>query len=404
MSGTGRVAIVYGSPPGIGGLGHSVSVGITAVANGSRETFALGPGRTSRSWSLPGETPRAEWLESPEAIQPWMVGYTWLRWRPGKVTSLRDFAVARWAGAELERLRPDSCYLFTQVALESLRWCRREGIPTALENPNGHIRNFAEVCERESRRWFGKKFMGHPTPEMVERVEEEYRLADRIRVYSEWAKASMVRLGVPEHRVHVLPPAVNLDRFCPAAARPSAEGPLRVCHAGSLDLRKGFAYLLKAIRAVGSKRIQLRMVGATGDRDCAQLLARESAGLDVQVAPGDPLPVYRDSELLVVPTLEDGFNYVVAEGLACGLPVIVSREAGASECVRPGVTGWVTPAADAGALAAALEDALARRTELYDMGRMARADVERCAGPDQVRQLSDWFYRDAAVHSFPGKA
>ena len=397
VSRPGRVAVVYGSAPGIGGLGHSVSAGISAAAKGAAEVFALGPARPSIPWSLPGGTPEATWLESPEGIPSWMVDYTWLRWRPGLVTLLHDRHLGRWAAEELERLRPGSCYLFTQVALESLRWCRRESIPTVLDNPNGHIRNYQQVCERESRRWFGTKLHGHPSPAMVERVEEEYELADRIRVYSEWGKQSMLRFGVPEDKLHVLHQTVNLERFCPAAVPPPDQGPLRVCYVGSLDLRKGFVYLLQAIRAVGVKRIQLRMVGSTGDRQRAKLLARESAGLQIEVAPGDSLPVYQDSELLVIPTLEDGLPFVLVEGLACGLPVIVSREAGASECVRQGQTGWLVPAGDVEALAAALEQALLRRGELWSMGQRARADVERYAGLAQLDQLSDWFHHTADV-------
>ena len=90
-----------------------------------------------------------------------------------------------------------------------------------------------------------------------------------------------------------------------------------MCYVGSLDLREGFVYLLKAIRAIGQKHIGLRIAGATGDRDCAQVFARESAGLPVRVSPGESLPVYQQSELLVVPTLEDGLPFVLPEGLAC---------------------------------------------------------------------------------------
>jgi len=268
-----------------------------------------------------------------------------------------------------------------------------------LDNPNSHIRNFQEVCERESQRWFAKRFRGHPSTAMVERVEEEYRLVDRVRVYSKWAKACMMRFGVPEQKIHILRQTVNLKRFRPPSVRLASDGPLRLCYVGSLDLRKGFVYLLKAIRALGTRQIQLRIVGATGDRDCARLLARESSGLQVQSAPGDPLPAYQQSELLVVPTLEDGFSFVVVEGLACGLPVIVTREAGAAECVQPGQSGWVVPAAEVETLASALEDALLRRKELWSMGQQARADVEQYAGPDQLQQLSDWFYNRMGVEA-----
>jgi len=325
-------------------------------------------------------------------LPDWRVRYTALRWKSGLAACERDTRQAQWAAREVERIRPHSCYLFTQVALETLRWCRREGIPSVLDNPNGHIRNYLQILERESMRWFGKKFQGHPSARMLERVEEEYELADRNRVYSEWGQASMLRFGVKAEKIHVLRQTVNLARFRPPKVRPSIDGPLRICYVGSLDLRKGFVYLLRAIREIGAKHIRLRIVGATGDRHCAKLLAREARGLQVECAPGDSIPVYQQSELLAVPTLEDGLPFVLVEGLASGLPVIVTREAGASECVQPGRSGWIVEAAEVAPLAAALEAALQNRRDLWSMGQQARADVERYAGPTQLQQLSDWFY------------
>jgi glycosyltransferase involved in cell wall biosynthesis len=326
-----------------------------------------------------------------------MVRYSWLRWRTGQLTLWRDRNLGRWAAQQAKRLRPQRCYLFTQVALETLRWARREGVPTAVDNPNGHIRNFQQVCDSESLRWFGKRFPGHPSPAMIERVEEEYQLADRIRVYSEWGKASMVQHGVLAHKIHVLRPTINLERFRPPESKHGPRGPLRVCYAGSLDLRKGFVYLLRAIRAVGAKHFQLQIVGATGDRNCARLFARETAGLHVDCAPGNPLPAYQQAELFVLPTLEDGFGLVVLEGMACGLPAIVTDQAGAAECVRPGETGWVVEAGQVEPLAAALEDALARREELPSWGARARTDAERYVGQVQLQRLCDWFDAQAGV-------
>ena len=340
-------------------------------------------------------------MDAPIGKPSWAAQHIWRRWRPGRGAWLRDCELGQWAAGQLPGVRPDACYLFTQVALEALRWCRQESIPTVLDNPNGHIRNFREVCERESERWFGSRFHGHPSTAMVDRVEEEYELADRIRVYSEWGKQSMLRFGVPEDKIHVLRQTVNVERFRPRAERGPEQGALRVCYAGSVDLRKGFVYLLKAIRAVGAQKIQLRMVGATGDRPCAKLLERESAGLQIQVAPGDSLAAYQDSELLVVPTLEDGLPFVLVEGLACGLPVIVTTEAGASECVRDRQTGWLVRAGDVQALAEALKEALHRRQELWSMGQRARSDLERYANVAQLDQLSDWFHgRTATVSSY----
>jgi glycosyltransferase involved in cell wall biosynthesis len=183
---------------------------------------------------------------------------------------------------------------------------------------------------------------------------------------------------------------VNLDRFAPAPAPRAAAGPLRVCYVGTLDLRKGFVYLLRAARMLGADHVALEMVEATGDRGSKALLARERVGLNLTVRPGDPAPAYQRAEVFVLPSLEDGFGFVTAEAMASGLPVIVTDQCGSAEWVRPGDSGWVVRAGDAGALAAALDAALARRSKLGEMGRVARASIEQLDPASMARRLADW--------------
>jgi glycosyltransferase involved in cell wall biosynthesis len=107
--------------------------------------------------------------------------------------------------------------------------------------------------------------------------------------------------------------------------------------------------------------------------------------------PGDPRPAYADSELFVLPTLEDGFGLVVGEAMAGGLPVVVTEECGAAVWVEPGRTGWIVPAAREDALAATLEEALRRRWELPGMGASARAAVEARMAAAPLARLRTWF-------------
>jgi len=231
---------------------------------------------------------------------------------------------------------------------------------------------------------------------MVERVEREYALADRIRVSSRWSKASLTEFGVDPQKIQVFEQPLNLLRFRPPGESSPAEGPLRICFVSSLDLRKGFVYLLRAIKLIGCERICLEIVGATGDRLCNQLFARESAGIDLECAPGDPVPAYHRAELMVLPTLEDGSPFAVAEAMACGLPVIVTNCCGSADWVLPGETGWVVPGADAAALAAALQEAISHRAQLRSMGQSARRDTECRAGFHCLEPLREWLAGDLA--------
>jgi glycosyltransferase involved in cell wall biosynthesis len=391
-----RVALVYGAPAGVGGLGVQVASAIQGLAIEGVELHAFGPGRAER-WPLPGAAPRISWHDAPPGISRLKAHYTPLRWRQGRLVFENSRAIGSWAAEQIARIEPDCCYVFTQVGLESLKWAERASIPTVLESPNGHIRNFRRVYDEESARWCAAPFHGHPNVAMVERVEQEYLLAGRIRVSSEWSRRSMLSHGVTGKEIGVFEQPVDLSRYTPNTFAPRDEGRLRVCYVGSLDLRKGFVYLLRAAKMLGAAGIDLEIVGATGDSSSRKLFQRESVGLTLRCAPGDPIAAYQRAELFVLPTLEDGSPFAVAEAMSSGLPVIVTDCCGAADWVRPGESGWVVPGRDAEALATAIEDATRRRKDLRAMGQRARNDTERRAGLHCLAPLREWIFGEG-VH------
>jgi glycosyltransferase involved in cell wall biosynthesis len=384
-----RIAVVFGTVAGAGGLGLQVATAISGLATSGHEVHAFGPGYTT-VWPLANVYKQIRWHFAPRGIGGWRSRYGRLRWNPGRLQLKNDLVRAQWAVREIARLKPELCYAFTQVGCETLRLCRQEGIPTILDNPNGHIRNFRHVYERETSNWCCSAYRGHPVDEMIERIEEEYGLARKIRVSSEWSRRSMLGLGEFDAKVSVLNQPIDLERFRPSRKLESDVGPLRVCFVGSLDLRKGFVYLLRAIRLIGAKYVALTMVGATGDRCSKTLLSRESAGLQVTCLPGDPTLAFQSSELSVVPSLEDGQPFATGEAMASGLPVIVSSSCGSADWIKSGRSGWVVEPASAEGIATALERALLDRHKLADMGAEARRAIELRAGPHVLAEFAEW--------------
>ncbi|MGE0450080.1 MAG: glycosyltransferase family 4 protein [Vicinamibacterales bacterium] len=369
------IAVGYSVPPGPGGLGHASADAIAAVTAFDPDVRAYGP--------RPADDVRAqipvsvELVPSPDGIAGRRRRrYTWLRYFTGAYQMGVDERLGRWiADAMAARALPDQAYLFTQVASEALARMRDAGRPVFLDNPNGHIRDFREKLCAESERWTGWRYLGHPSEAMVRRVEREYLLADRIRVWSTWAADALARRGVDPDKVVVAPPRIDIARYSPGAPR-AGGGPLRVLFVGSLCLRKGFPYLLRCLRRLAPRHVELHMTGATGDPWCRRLLARLSSGLAVTHAPGDPIERYRGADLFVLPTLDEGFGLVVAEAMACGVPVITTDACGAAEWVPEGA-GWVVRAGDEDALCEAIEAALVERDRLADMRGAARAAAER---------------------------
>ncbi|MCY1074484.1 glycosyltransferase family 4 protein [Archangium lansingense] len=385
---TSSTALICGAAAGSGGLGGFAATVLRALSQAGTPLHVLGPPPAdARLAALPGVV----WHTPPRTLLAAVQRWTPYRWLTGALQLHHDEHLGKWTAARLEQLRPSRLYAFTQVGLESLEWARRTGVPCVVDNPNGHIAGFRDVYVRETWRQARRPHLGHPTSAAVRRIEREYTLASAIRVSSPWSRDSMVRRGVPAAKVTVLDQLIDVERFRPPATRPAAEGPLRVCFVGSMDVRKGFHYLLRAVRQVGAGRVQLHLVGATGDRVSRRLFEREREGLQLEAAPGDPRPVYQRSELFVLPTLEDGFGLVVGEAMASGLPVVVTDACGAAAWVEPGRTGWVIPAANEQALVATLEEAIRRRSELPRMGELARAAVEARMAADPQARLRTWF-------------
>jgi glycosyltransferase involved in cell wall biosynthesis len=96
-----------------------------------------------------------------------------------------------------------------------------------------------------------------------------------------------------------------------------------------------------------------------------------------RVAHADLPDVLSEADLYVQPSIgEEAFGISVAEAMACGLPVLASRNGGLPEVVADGETGWLATPGDETAWATALNEALSDRARLRQMGEAARRRVE----------------------------
>lgn len=264
--------------------------------------------------------------------------------------------------------RPDVFQGSVGCILEPLRAARSAEAVTIAECMNAHARHQARVMRREEESaGSGAHFHNRWT---VARSEAEYAAADRVLCSSRYTRRTLIEGGVGAGKIGCIPLAVEMPA---ESARHEPTARFRALFVGSLDLRKGFRYLLRAWELLRLPRAELYLRGGTGDRPCRKLLEGWRRRLEFTVD-GEYGPVpYQEFSVLVLPSVCDQFPQVVPEAMAAGLPVIVSENAGSAECVREGVDGFVVPVADAEAIAARLEVLYRDRGRLAEMGRSARA-------------------------------
>lgn len=219
-------------------------------------------------------------------------------------------------------------------------------------------------------------------------------------------------LGVSEARRRYIPNGVDLERF-----RPGDKAPLRArlglgadtsCYVcvGYFHPVKGHAVLVKAFARLVEKRPDSLLILA-GDGPLQAEIERQVAACGLQsrvrfLGAVDHLATVQwieASDVLVLPSFNEGTPLVVLEALACGKPVVGTAVGGTREVVSDERYGLLVPAGDDQALASAMDEA-PRRT--WDTSAL-RARAAEYSWPCIVDQICDVYaemFTDARARSF----
>jgi UDP-glucose:(heptosyl)LPS alpha-1,3-glucosyltransferase len=180
-----------------------------------------------------------------------------------------------------------------------------------------------------------------PAERAAEHLERRrLRRARRILTLSDASRRRLLERGVEPERVRVLRNGVDLERFRPAApelreterARLGLRG-FTLAFVSTNHRRKGLEPLLRALALRGDDT-ELLVVGEDRGGPAFARLAR-TLGVRLQLLGRCPDvgPILAAADALALPSLYEAYGLVALEALACGRPVVLSREAGASEIV-----------------------------------------------------------------------
>ena len=289
-------------------------------------------------------------------------------------------AAPRAFRAMIEQTRPDVVLSFLKgtnlitwralagIAMPRPRWIAREG------------NNVLAVIREEAP--FALAAHG-----IARLTAHAYRTADRVLVNaSALAEDISADLGLAPDRVAMIHNPLDIAVIRERASAVPEALPQRpfLLAAGRLEAQKGHDVLLRAFAESGAARTHdLVVLGEGSKRTELEVLAAQ-LGLVGQVRlPGfvaNPFAWMARCALFVLPSRWEGMSNALAEAMAAGAPVLAADcDYGPGEIVSHGVSGWLVPPGDVGALAEGLRTLLGDaglRRRLAERGSVA---VERFA-------------------------
>jgi glycosyltransferase involved in cell wall biosynthesis len=149
-------------------------------------------------------------------------------------------------------------------------------------------------------------------------------------------------------------------------------GPIRLLFAGALTQRKGLADLFAAMKLVDSKEVELVVMGSP-IRPLNWYRQRLPGFVYERPRPhSDVLRLMQSCDVLVLPSIVEGRALVQQEAMACGLPVIATKNAGADDVIIDGKTGFLVPIRSPETLAEKISWCAKNRSLVSGMGIAAQ--------------------------------
>jgi glycosyltransferase involved in cell wall biosynthesis len=206
------------------------------------------------------------------------------------------------------------------------------------------------------------------------------KMTDRIVCVSAAECDHARQLGIAAGKLVIIVHGVDVMHVPPRAELRSANGfppeQVIVGYVGRMDVQKAPERLMAAVERLLPAHPEISVVMVGDGPKLASLRARaEAAGLEGRIqwrGYDDGRYQMATFDILVVPSLYEGFALVLLEGLFAGLPIVSTPIGGADEAIEPGVNGFIVPHGDTDRMVDSILRLAGDATLRRSMGRASR--------------------------------
>jgi len=265
----------------------------------------------------------------------------------------------------------NAIYAYEDGALFSFKMAKQLGVSCFYDLPIGYWRAARKLMESELERWpewSGTLTGFKDSSDKLSKKDEELRLADKIFVASTFTAKTLQEYPGNLAQIEIIPygfpPVGETKKY-------NSHKPLKVLFVGGLSQRKGLAYLFAAADRLGNA-VELTVVGHKPVEDCLPLNAALNKHQWIpSLSHEGILKLMQVQDVLVFPSLFEGFGLVITEAMSQGTPVITTDRTAGPDLIEHGNNGWIIEAGSTDAIIEVLEELLLNPRQISQVGKSA---------------------------------
>jgi glycosyltransferase involved in cell wall biosynthesis len=298
-------------------------------------------------------------------IKNWTIHETG-RFCPDRVGRHLDKRVATYISKHSDI---SAVYAYEDVAASVFQEAKKREIKCIYDLPTGYWRSSRELLQEEIDRYpaWRDTFTGFKDSEEKLSVKDmELNLADVVYVASRFTANTLKKYPGKLPSIKVIPygfPPANEPKIF------KKKDKIKFLFVGKLSQQKGIADIFEAIKGF-EKYIELTLIGSK----CHNVILDKELNKHTYLGtiPHDKvLSAMREHDVLLFPSLFDGFGMVITEAMSQGTPVIASERSCAPDLIEHGKNGWLMKAGSVISLRKTIETILDNPLQIEQIGFQA---------------------------------
>ncbi len=300
--------------------------------------------------------------------------------------NIKPFKYINWIYGKLVEKELPKCKIYhtwMNVSKNAVIKAKKQGATLILEGANSHPKNFLKIMEEEYNLLGKKRFI--PKKKEILKESRIIELFDYVMCPSKFVYNSFLKYGKKSKKQLILIPyGVDYKKF--SGQRKKKGKKFRVIFIGSLQVRKGVHYLLKAWKELNLMNSELILVGRIWP-DIEDIIKKYKKDKTIRFVGFNPNPskYLKNANVFVSPSLEEGSALTCYEAMAAGLPVIATVNSGS--IIRNKKEGFIIPIRDVEAIKEKIKYFHDNPKICEKMGRAARKRVKKFSWENYSKRL-----------------